>query len=73
MVFPSGFGSRGLIFTARQIVEGEFFVVRDPLQVLTASEASIVNAVAFLTTKVSSPQLETLAGSTSSKITQLVS
>ena len=34
---------------AHRIVEGDLFLVRDPLQVLTAHESGIENVVAFLT------------------------
>ena len=43
------------------IVEGDLFLVRDPLQVLTAHESGIENVVAFLTENVTALQLEQLA------------
>ena len=46
---------------ANRIVEGDLFLVRDPLQVLTAHESGIENVVAFLTENVTALQLEQLA------------
>jgi hypothetical protein len=36
LLFPNGFDPRIAIFNANRIVEGDLFLVRDPLQVLTA-------------------------------------
>ena len=61
LTFPNGFDPRGAIFNAHRIVEGNLFLVRDPLQVLTAQESGIENVVAFLTENTTAQQLEQLA------------
>ncbi len=61
LIFPNGFDPRGAIFNAHRIIEGDLFLVRDPLQVLTAHESGIENVVAFLTENVTALQLEQLA------------
>ena len=61
LIFPNGFDPRGAIFNAHRIVEGDLFLVRDPLQMLTAHESGIENVVAFLTENVTAQQLEQLA------------
>ncbi len=61
LLFPNGFDPRGVIFSAHRIVDGDLFLVRDPLQVLTARQSGIENVVAFLTENVTAPQLEQLA------------
>ena len=61
LLFPNGFDPRIVIFNANRIVEGDLFLVRDPLQALTAYESGIENVVAFLTENVTALQLEQLA------------
>jgi hypothetical protein len=61
LIFPNGFDPRGAIFNAHRVVEGDLFLVRDPLQALTAHESGIENVVAFLTENVTALQLEQLA------------
>jgi hypothetical protein len=61
LLFPNGFDPRTTIFNAHRIVEGDLFLVRDPLQVLTAHENGIENVVAFLNENVTALQLEQLA------------
>ena len=61
LLFPNGFDPRIAIFNANSIVEGDLFLVRDPLRVLTAHESGIENVVAFLTENVTALQLEQLA------------
>lgn len=61
LLFPNGFDPRSAIFNANRIVEGDLFLVRDPLQVLTAHQNGIENVVAFLTENVTPLQLEQLA------------
>jgi DNA primase len=61
LLFPNGFDPRTTIFNANRVVEGDLFLVRDPLQVLTAYESGIENVVAFLTENVTALQLEQLA------------
>ena len=57
LLFPNGFDPRIAIFNANRIVEGDLFLVRDPLQVLTAHESGIENVVAFLTENVTAYSL----------------
>ena len=61
LLFPNGFDPRVAIFNAHRVIEGDLFLVRDPLQVLTAHESGIENVVAFLTENVTALQLEQLA------------
>ena len=61
LLFPNGFDPRTTIFNAHRIVEGDLFLVRDPLQALTAHQNGIENVVAFLTENVTALQLEQLA------------
>lgn len=61
LLFPNGFDPRVVIFNANRIVDDDLFLVRDPLQVLTAHESGIENVVAFLTENVTTLQLEQLA------------
>ena len=61
LLFPNGFDPRTTIFNAHRIIEGDLFLVRDPLQVLTAYESGIENVVAFLTENVTALQLEQFA------------
>ena len=48
-------------FNANRVIQGDLFLVRDPLQALTAHESGIENVVAFLTENVTALQLEQLA------------
>ena len=61
LIFPNGFDPRGTIFNAHRIVEGDLFLVHDPLHALMAHESGIENVVAFLTENVTALQLEQLA------------
>lgn len=61
LIFPNGFDPRGAIFNAHRVIEGDLFLVRDALQVLTAHESGVENVVAFLTESVTAQQLEQLA------------
>jgi DNA primase len=61
LIFPNGFDPRGAIFNAHRIIEGDLFLVRDPLLALTAHDSGIENVVAFLTENVTALQLEQLA------------
>ena len=56
----AGFDPHSVIFGAHKVQAGELYLVRDPLQVLTAYEAGVENVVAFLTT-ITAQQLEQLA------------
>ena len=57
LIFPNGFDPRGVIFGADRIQEGPFYLVRNPLQVLTAYQNGVENVVAFLTDGISAQQL----------------
>jgi DNA primase len=61
LLFPNGFDPRTVIFNANHVIEGDLFLVRDPLQVLTAHESGIENVVAFLTENATALQIEQLA------------
>ena len=61
LTFPTGYQPADVIFNAHRVVEGELYLVRDPLQVLTAHESGIENVVSFLTEAISAQQLEMLA------------
>jgi DNA primase len=61
LTFPNGFEPASVIFNAERTVEGEFYLVRDPLQVLVAHESGVDNVVAFLTEDITALQLEMLA------------
>jgi DNA primase len=61
LLFPNGFDPHGVIFAAERVKSGPLYLVRDPLQVLTAFEAGVENVVAFLTDGISAQQLEQLA------------
>ena len=56
-LFPNGFDPHGFIFGADRIQEGPFYLVRNPLQVLTAYQNGVENVVAFLTDGISEQQL----------------
>jgi hypothetical protein len=60
LTFPNGFDTHSVIFGAHKVQAGKLYLVRDPLQVLTAYEAGGENVVAFLTT-ITAQQLEQLA------------
>ena len=47
-MFPNGLTPSEHIFGADRVTEGELYLVRDPLDVLRASESGIDNAVCFL-------------------------
>jgi hypothetical protein len=61
LTFPNGFDPHAVIFAAERVTSGPLYLVRDPLQVLTAFEAGVENVVAFLTDTISAQQLEQLA------------
>jgi hypothetical protein len=61
LLFPNGTDPHGHIFNAHQVRAGELYLVRDPLQVLTAYEAGETNVVAFLTDGITAQQRELLA------------
>jgi len=61
LTFPNGFQPADVIFNAHRATEGELYLVRDPLQVLTAYESGIENVVSFLTEAISAQQLEMLS------------
>ena len=61
LIFPNGFDPRGVIFNAHRIVESDLFLVRDPLNAMTAHQNGVENVVAFLSENMSALQLEQLA------------
>jgi len=61
LTFPNGFLPADVIFNGDRVQPGELYLVRDPLQVLTAYESGIENVVSFLTEAISAQQLEQLA------------
>ena len=61
LMFPSGTNPAEHIFNAHKVQAGELYLVRDPLQVLSAFEAGVENVVSFLTETISAQQLEQLA------------
>ena len=61
LIFPDGFAPRAAIFNTHRLTEGNLFLVRDLLQVLTAVENGIENVIAFLTNSIVSQQLSQLA------------
>ena len=48
LLYPNGFDPQGTIFGADKVGAGELYLVRSPLQVLTAAEQGMENVVAFL-------------------------
>lgn len=61
LIFPNGFEPERHIFNADKIQDSELILARDPLTVLSATEAGIVNLVCFLTMEMTSLQLLMLA------------
>lgn len=61
LVFPNGFHPGEVIFGGNLVRAGQLYLVRDPLQVLTAFESGVDNVIAFLTEGISAQQLEILA------------
>lgn len=61
LIFPNDFQPSEVIFNAHQVRAEPLYLFSDPLQVLTASEGGIENAIAFLTDGISTQQLEMLA------------
>src|ERR1700730_9371333 len=61
LLFPSGFDPLSTIFNAHRVMEGELYLVRDPLDVLKAFESGIENVVSFRTEGITAQQLEQLA------------
>ncbi len=64
LIFPDRFDRHGAIFNAHRIVNGDLFLVHDPLHALTAHESGIENVVAFLAENVTALQPERLAALT---------
>jgi DNA primase len=48
LLFPNGLSPSEYIFGADRVMEGELYLVRDPLDVLRAAESGVDNAVCFL-------------------------
>jgi len=58
--FPNGFDPHSVIFGADRVKEGDLYLVRDPLDVLTAYQSGVENVVAFLA-PITAQQVEMLA------------
>src|SRR6202051_2995213 len=58
--FPNGFDPNSVIFGADRVKEGELYLVRDPVDVLTAYQSGVENVVAFLA-PITAQQVEMLA------------
>jgi hypothetical protein len=61
LTFPNGLDPREHIFGADRVTSEPFYLVRDPIEVLKASETGCGVAVCFLTEDVAAIQLEALA------------
>ena len=61
LIFPKGFRPEQFLFNAHRVGEGELYLTRDPLAVLTAFDAGIGNVACVLTETVSAEQLQMLA------------
>lgn len=61
LIFPNCFEPEKHIFNADKIQDSELILARDPLTVLSATEAGIVNLICFLTLEMTSLQLQMLA------------
>jgi len=72
LTFPNGFQPTDHIFNGDRVQPGELYLVRDPLQVLTAFESGIENVVSFLTEAISAQQLEQLSSLMDEKQTDSV-
>lgn len=60
LLFPNGFQPESVIFGCNRIEAGELYLVRNPLQVLTAFESGVTNVVSFLA-PITAQMLEQLA------------
>jgi hypothetical protein len=60
LLFPNGFDPHSAIFGADRVQAGELYLVREPLQVLTAHESGVENVVSFLA-PITAQSLEQLA------------
>jgi DNA primase len=72
LVFPNGFRPETYIFNAHRVAEGELYLVRDPLEVLSVYESGVENVVAFLTEGICAQQLEELASLMDTRHCELV-
>lgn len=61
LIFPKGFEHETHIFNAHQIREGELELMRDPLEVMQATQNGIENVASLLTETISARQLQMLA------------
>lgn len=59
--YPNDITLTDFVFNWHRIEEGEIYLLRSPLEVMTAFENGIENAIAFLTPDLSSVQLKYLA------------
>ena len=58
--FPNGFDPHSVIFGTDRVKDGELYLVRDPLDVLTAYQSGVENVVPFLA-PITAQQVEMLA------------
>ena len=61
LTFPNGFDAHAHLIGVERVTSGPLYLVRDPLQVLSAYENGIENVVSFLTEGITAQQLEGLA------------
>jgi hypothetical protein len=61
LIFPNGFDVAAHVFNGHQIEEGECMLMRDPLEVMLASQNGIDNGICVLTETISAAQLLILA------------
>ncbi len=71
LTFPNGLEPKDIIFGQEKVVEGEVRLLREPLEVIQASEVG-EPAVCFLTDTVDAQQLEMLASLLDQKKAQLI-
>ncbi len=57
LTFPNGFDVEAHVFNGQQIEEGECMLMRDPLEVMLASQNGIDNGICLLTEAISAAQL----------------
>ena len=60
LTFPNGFDSQAFIYGADRVEAGPLVLVRDPIDVLRATESGCEDVVCFLTQEISQQQLQNL-------------
>ncbi len=61
LIFPKDFDPATLVYNAHNVTEAELVLLRDPLEVMLATQNGIDNVVSFLTDTIRSKQLHLLA------------